>query len=279
MKEIEKQVQKEERSTADRTAAKKSAIEKTAIEKTAAVVLAAGRGKRMQSDTPKQYMLLNGRPLICYALKAFQDSFIDEIILVTEAGEEERCRQQIVEPFGFTKVTAITPGGSERYHSVANGLKAVSADCDYIFIHDGARPFVTEQILERALETVRLNRACVAAMPVKDTIRIADENAFSVSTPRRDRVWLMQTPQVFEAALIRTAYDKLLQEADRLAAEGIPVTDDAMAVETLVHHPVKLFAASYENIKITTPEDLITAEGFLKKNNPFHDPLYGTASI
>ena len=279
MKEIEKQVQKEERSTADRTAAKKSAIEKTAIEKTAAVVLAAGRGKRMQSDTPKQYMLLNGRPLICYALKAFQDSFIDEIILVTEAGEEERCRQQIVEPFGFTKVTAITPGGSERYHSVANGLKAVSADCDYIFIHDGARPFVTEQILERALETVRLNRACVAAMPVKDTIRIADENAFSVSTPRRDRVWLMQTPQVFEAALIRTAYDKLLQEADRLAAEGIPVTDDAMAVETLLHHPVKLFAASYENTKITTPEDLITAEGFLKKNNPFHDPLYGTASI
>ena len=238
-------------------------------EKTVAVVLAAGRGTRMHSDVPKQYMLLEGRPLICYALKVFQDSFIDEIVLVTEAGEEARCRQEIVEAFGFTKVTAVIAGGRERYHSVANGLKAVSADCDYIFIHDGARPFVTQDILERALETVREYQACVAAMPVKDTIRIADENAFSVSTPRRDRVWLMQTPQVFEASLIRTAYGRLQQEADRLAAEGIPVTDDAMAVETLLHHPIKLFPASYENIKITTPEDLITAEGFLEKNNPF----------
>lgn len=238
-------------------------------EKTAAVVLAAGRGTRMRSDVPKQYMLLDGRPLISYALKVFQDSFIDEIVLVTEAGEEERCRREIVEAFGFSRVTAIVAGGRERYHSVANGLNAVSSDCDYIFIHDGARPFVTGEILERALETARETRACVAAMPVKDTIRIADENAFSVSTPRRDRIWLMQTPQVFEASLIRTAYGRLIQEADRLASEGISVTDDAMAVETLLHHPVKLFPASYENIKITTPEDLITAAGFLKKRNPF----------
>lgn len=238
-------------------------------EKTAAVVLAAGRGRRMQSDIPKQYMLLNGRPLICYALKVFQDSFVDEIVLVTESGEEERCRKEIVEKFGFTKVAAIAAGGSERCFSVANGIKAVSSDCDYIFIHDGARPFVTEEILERGLETVQEYGACVAAMPAKDTIRIADENNFSVSTPRRDRVWLMQTPQIFEASLIRIAYDKLLQEADRLAAEGIPVTDDAMAVETLLHHPVRLFPASYENIKITTPEDLITAAGFLKKIDPF----------
>ena len=244
-------------------------------EKTAAVILAAGRGTRMHSDVPKQYMLLNGRPLICYALKVFQDSFVDEIVLVTEAGEEARCRREIVEAFGFSGVTAIVAGGRERYHSVANGLNAVSADCDYIFIHDGARPFVTQDILESALETVRETKACVAAMPVKDTIRIADENAFSVSTPRRDRVWLMQTPQVFEASLIRTAYAQLLQEADRLAAEGIQVTDDAMAVETFLHYPVKLFPASYENIKITTPEDLITAAGFLEK----HDPFTGRAPL
>ena len=97
--------------------------------KTAAVVLAAGRGKRMKSDVPKQYLLLNGRPLICYALKVFQDSFIDEIVLVTEAGEEERCRRQIVEPFGFSKVTAVAAGGSERYFSVANGLKIHVGQC------------------------------------------------------------------------------------------------------------------------------------------------------
>ena len=240
-------------------------------ERTAAVVLAAGRGKRMRSDVPKQYMLLNGRPLICYALKAFQDSFIDEIVLVVEAGEEERCRKEFLEPYGFSKVTAVTAGGKERYDSVANGLKKVSPDCGYIFIHDGARPFVTEEILKRALETVREHKACVAAMPVKDTIRIADENGFSLSTPRRDRVWLMQTPQVFEAGLIRAAYGRLLQEADSLAAQGIPITDDAMAVETLLHHPVRLFAASYENIKVTTPEDLITAQGFLKRIDPFRE--------
>ena len=244
-------------------------------EKTAAIVLAAGRGKRMQSDIPKQYMLLNGRPLICYALKTFQDSFIDEIVLVVEAGEEKRCRKEITEPFGFSKVTAITAGGKERYDSVSNGLKCVSSDCSYIFIHDGARPFVTEEILERALETVREHKACVAAMPVKDTIRIADENGFALSTPRRDRVWLMQTPQVFDSVLIRTAYDRLLQEADRLAGQGVPVTDDAMAVETLLHHPVRLFPASYENIKVTTPEDLITAQGFLKKIDPFREKLSG----
>lgn len=240
-------------------------------ERTAAVILAAGKGTRMESGIPKQYMLLKGRPLVSYALKVFQDSFIDEIVLVAEPGEEERCRREILEPFGFSKVTAVIPGGRERYHSVANGLRAVSTECDYIFIHDGARPFITQSILERALDTVRKYQACVAAMPVKDTIRIADENAFSVSTPRRDRVWLMQTPQVFEGSLIRTAYERLLQEADRLAAEGIPVTDDAMAVETLLHHPVKLFPASYENIKITTPEDLITAAGFLEKKDPFDE--------
>lgn len=237
-------------------------------EKTAAIVLAGGRGRRMNSQVPKQYLPLGGKPVLFYSLKAFQDSFVDEIILVAEEGEEENCRRQILEPYGFTKVKTIAAGGAERYHSVANGIRKVSSDCSYIFIHDGARPFLDQKILKEALEQVRLHHACVAAMPVKDTIKIADENGFSLSTPRRDRVWLMQTPQVFEASLIRQAYEKLPCELQRLQEEGIQITDDAMVVETLMHHPVRFFRASYENMKITTPEDLLIAEAILRKREP-----------
>ena len=148
---------------------------------------------------------------------------------------------------------------------MANGLEAVSQDCDYIYIHDGARPFVTQAIIKQALAEVRTHKACVAAMPVKDTIKIADEQDFAVSTPRRDLVWMMQTPQVFQASLIRGAYRKLLSEEKKLRSQGVQITDDAMVVETLLSHPVKLFRASYENIKITTPEDLLIADGILEK--------------
>lgn len=234
-------------------------------EKTAAVVLAAGKGKRMNSDIPKQYMLLRDKPVLYYSLKVFQESFVDEIVLVAEKGEEEFCRKEIVEKYGFTKVKHIAAGGTERYFSVANGLEAVSQDCDYIYIHDGARPFVTQAIIKEALAEVRTHKACVAAMPVKDTIKIADEQDFAVSTPRRDLVWMMQTPQVFQASLIRGAYHKLLSEEEKLRRQGIQITDDAMVVETLLSHPVKLFRASYENIKITTPEDLLIADGILEK--------------
>lgn len=234
-------------------------------EKTAAVVLAAGKGKRMNSDIPKQYMLLRDKPVLYYSLKVFQESFVDEIVLVAEKGEEEFCRKEIVEKYGFTKVKHIAAGGTERYFSVANGLEAVSQDCDYIYIHDGARPFVTQAIIKEALAEVRTHKACVAAMPVKDTIKIADEQDFAVSTPRRDLVWMMQTPQVFQASLIRGAYHKLLSKEEKLRRQGIQITDDAMVVETLLSHPVKLFRASYENIKITTPEDLLIADGILEK--------------
>ena len=222
-------------------------------EKTAAVVLAAGKGKRMNSDVPKQFMLLREKPVLYYSLQTFQDSFVDEIILVTEKGEEEYCRKEIVDKYHLTKVKHITAGGTERYFSA------------YIFIHDGARPFVTGQIINDALENVRVHKACVAAMPVKDTIKIADDQDFAVSTPRRDLVWMMQTPQVFQASLIREAYRRLIKEEEKLRTEGIQITDDAMAVETLLHQPVKLFRASYENIKITTPEDLVIADGILEK--------------
>lgn len=231
-------------------------------ERTTAIVLAAGRGKRMQSDIQKQYLLLKGKPLLYYALKVFQDSFIDEIVLVTGAGEEAYCKREIVERYRFTKVVSIVTGGEERYHSVANGLSAIS-EGGYVFIHDGARPFVNEIILRRAYDAVKEHKACVVGMPVKDTIKVVDENQFAIQTPNRERLWQMQTPQVFTTELAREAYSRLITGEQEIRKRGINVTDDAMVVETFMKHPVKLVEGTYENIKITTPEDLQIAETFL----------------
>ena len=226
-----------------------------------AIILAAGRGSRMHSKVPKQYMELAGKPVLYYSLAAFEASFIDEIVLVTGAGEEEYCRREIVERFGFSKVTNVIPGGAERCLSVYEGLKEAE-EADYVYIHDGARPFVDAGILEAARKCVLECKACAAGMPVKDTIKIADADGFVKQTPDRRFVWQIQTPQVFSYPLVREAYDRLLT-----GPKEYSVTDDAMVVELMLQHPVKLFAASYENIKITTPEDLQTAQAYLERGN------------
>lgn len=226
------------------------------MEKNVAIVLAAGQGKRMNSKVQKQYLLIKEKPVLYYTLKAFEESdLIAEIVLVTGKDETEYCRKEIVEKYDFKKVHKITVGGKERYHSVYQGLRAVE-DADYVLIHDGARPFVDAGIIERACAAVKVHQACVVGMPVKDTIKIADEEGFAKKTPDRRRIWQVQTPQTFSYPLIKEAYEKLLEEEP----EGI--TDDAMVVETMTDHKVKLVEGSYQNIKITTPEDLKIAEVF-----------------
>ncbi|MEY8325374.1 2-C-methyl-D-erythritol 4-phosphate cytidylyltransferase [Lachnospiraceae bacterium 54-11] len=234
-------------------------------ERTLAVVLAAGSGKRMGSKTKKQYMSIAGRPVIYYSLKTFQDSFIDEIVLVVSPGDTRFCQKEIVEKYGFDKVRHIVEGGKERYHSVAAGLNSVS-DFDYVFIHDGARPMVTAEILDRSLVCVRRYGACVAGVQVKDTIKIADGEGKISATPNRNFMWAVQTPQVFAYPLIKEAYTLLLSREEEILASGVAVTDDAMVVETLTGRTVKLVEGSYKNIKITTPEDIQIAEIFLKNS-------------
>lgn len=225
-----------------------------------AVVLAAGSGRRMGTKVQKQYLHLGDRPVLYHALKAFQDSGrINEIILVTGADQIVYCREEIVEKYDLSKVTAIVAGGKERSHSVWNGLLACKKE-GYVFIHDGARPFVTADIIERAYQEVLQHRACVAGMPVKDTIKIADEEGYIEHTPDRDFVWMIQTPQVFEAELLYTAYAKYMENADWNA------TDDAQVVERMMYEDVRLFPGSYENIKITTPEDLQIASVFYQNH-------------
>lgn len=231
--------------------------------RTTAVVLAAGQGKRMGSSVHKQYLLIKDRPVLYYSLKAFEDSIIDDIVLVVGEGEEDFCQKEIVDRYGFRKIRAIVCGGRERYHSVAYGIRSVTWECDYIFIHDGARPFVDEEIIKRVFDEVKQSRACVVGMPVKDTIKIADKKGFVADTPDRARTWQIQTPQVFEKTLIAAAYERLLAEEEKLSAEGVTVTDDAMVVEYFMKIPAKLVYGSYKNIKITTPEDLKIGETFV----------------
>lgn len=230
--------------------------------KVIAIVLAAGKGSRMKSDVHKQYLLIKERPVLYYSLKVFEESFVDEIVLVTGADEISYCKQEIVDKYGFTKVAKIVAGGKERYHSVFAGLQAAE-DCDYVFIHDGARPFVTYEILKRAYDMVKKEHACVVGMPVKDTIKIADTQGYAIDTPKRDLVWMVQTPQVFAYSLIKGAYTAFLNREQELAAQGLKMTDDAMVVESFTDTKIHLVEGSYENIKITTPEDLKIAEALL----------------
>ena len=222
-----------------------------------AVVLAAGSGSRMNTKTAKQYLLLNGKPLIYYALRQFQDSGVEKIVLVVAEGQEDYCRTEIVERYGFTKVCAIVPGGTERYLSVHAGLKALTG-VNYVLIHDGARPCVDQDILNRTMEAVAQCQACVVGMPVKDTIKIVDEQRMAKKTPDRRMLWQVQTPQAFSYVLIREACDAVVASGEQA------VTDDAQVLELACGRTCRLIEGSYRNIKVTTPEDLDIAEIFLK---------------
>ena len=224
-----------------------------------AIVLAGGSGKRMGTKVQKQYLEIMGSPVLVYSLQIFQESdIIDDIILVVGEGQIEYCREEIVDKYEITKVRRIVTGGKERFHSVWSGLQQID-ESGYVFIHDGARPFADHEILDRVYQAVKEHKACVVGMPVKDTIKIADSEGYALETPDRSRVWMVQTPQVFENRLVKQAYRKLIEDEHAFA------TDDAMVVETYTDYKVKLVQGSYENIKITTPEDLGIAEVFAIK--------------
>ena len=227
-------------------------------ERNTAIVLAAGQGKRMHSKVQKQFLEIQGYPVLYYSLRCFQESpLIQDIILVTGEESISYCKEEIVKKYGFTKVSAVIPGGKERYDSVYAGL-CECRDCEYVLIHDGARPFVTEEILKRGLQKVKETGACVIGMPSKDTVKLSDEEGYVKETPNRKCVWTIQTPQIFLYSLIREAHDSIRQK------DMSKITDDAMVVEQETGAKVALAEGSYQNIKITTPEDMKTAEAFLE---------------
>lgn len=227
-------------------------------EKHVAVVLAGGKGSRMGMDIPKQYIEVNGKMLICYTLDCFQRSFIDEIVVVAGQGEEDFFQKNIVEKYEYTKVTRIVPGGRERFHSVFNGLCAIE-QADYVYIHDGARCCIDDAILLRGRDFVKKYETAVAAMPVKDTIKMVSDGGIVTETLDRSVLWQIQTPQIFRFADIKYAYTQMMNGGN---AENI--TDDAMVMERYGKWNIHVFEGSYTNIKVTTPEDLEFIKNILK---------------
>jgi 2-C-methyl-D-erythritol 4-phosphate cytidylyltransferase len=219
--------------------------------KTGAVIAAAGTGSRM-GDVDKVFAPLAGQPLLAFVLTAFQDCpSVDEIVVVLARRNLEQGRR-LVRGHNWSKVVAVCSGGSKRQDSVREGLRRLT-DCDWVVIHDGARPCVDADLIERGLIAAREGGAAIAAVPVKDTIKIVSRRGLVQETPARQSLWIAQTPQVFRSDLISEAY---------LGADD-KVTDDATLVEQLGHR-VQVYMGSYRNVKVTTPEDLTVAEALLK---------------
>lgn len=236
-----------------------------------AILLAAGAGRRMRdvkSNVAKQYMIICGKPLIWYALQVFEAShIIDDVILVVGRGEVEYARVNVVEQYGFQKVDRIIEGGTERYLSVKKALRLVAEDDltrsnqdGYLFIHDSARPFITEKLIEDTYRGAQEEGASCAAVPVKDTIKMLGKRKVVEKTLDRKRLYAAQTPQVFFTPIIIEAYKMLEEREEELAEKDIVITDDAMVVETMLERPVKLVESYDENIKVTTPMDLEVAK-------------------
>lgn len=227
------------------------------MSKNYAVVVAAGRGKRMVANINKQFLRLKDKPVIYYSLNTFSNSnLIDGIIIVCAENEVDYCKKEIVEKYKIDKVLKVVAGGKERQNSVYNGLKAIS-DCEIVLIHDGARPFVTPEIIECGIKYAKLYGACTCGVIPKDTMKVKDEEGFSAGTPERNKLFSVQTPQCFKYSLITDCHEKL-------SKDYIGVTDDTTVVEHY-GHKVYLYEGSYENIKITTPEDLDIAEKIVEK--------------
>jgi 2-C-methyl-D-erythritol 4-phosphate cytidylyltransferase len=214
----------------------------------------------MGAGTNKQYLELAGRPVLARTLEVFeQHPLIDSIIIIVSPQELTFCKEEIVARGQFRKVAAVIAGGAERQDSVYHGLQACPArDDDLILIHDGARPLINAQIIDRVVASVRQHGACLAAVPVKDTVKSVRDGCV-VETPERETLWLAQTPQAFRYRLIRSAHD-------RAFASGIRGTDDAQLVE-LSGGSVRVVSGDYRNLKITTPDDLLLAERLLADEN------------
>lgn len=231
-----------------------------------AIVLSAGSGRRMGTEVKKQYLLICSKPIIWHTLRAFEMSDVDEVILVV-GRDDIATTEKIIEDGNFAKVKKIVEGGKERQDSVYNGLKETD-NSEYVLIHDGARPLITPEMVNRCIEEVKAQKAIVAAVPVKDTIKIVDNDNKVVDTPDRKTLWSIQTPQAFSYELIRGAFDKMIASEVK-----VMVTDDAMVVEKYSDQKVSVVMGEYTNIKITTPEDIILAEKILKKFEKSVDTL------
>lgn len=226
------------------------------------IIAAAGMSNRMGSKINKQFISIDNKPILAYTIEKFEScNYVDEIIVVAKDEEIEYCKREIVRKYGFNKVFKVVRGGKTRQDSAYNGLLALDEKADIVLIHDGARPFVKKENIIDGIKGVLEYDACVIGVPVKDTIKVVNSSNDVDKTPNRDKIWAAQTPQCFKHNIIMEAYKKAIRD-------GFIGTDDSMLVERIGYN-VKMVMGSYENIKITTPEDLIVAESFLKDKDYF----------
>jgi 2-C-methyl-D-erythritol 4-phosphate cytidylyltransferase len=225
--------------------------------KTAAVIVSAGKGHRLPGEKKKQFLSLEGKPILCHTLDPFEACpSIDFIHLVVGREDMTYTLREIVEAYGYRKISQIVPGGKLRQESVKNGIDTLSSEVDIVAIHDGVRPFVTQRMIEESIQGARQFKAVVLAMPVKETIKRVGPDRTVLKTLDRESLWQIQTPQTFQLDLIRQALHKATED-------GFIGTDDASLVER-IGGKVHILPGSYTNIKITTPEDLILGHLILK---------------
>ena len=220
------------------------------------VIVAAGTGSRMNMGINKQFIKLEGKEIIAYTIEKFyNNSNIEDIVVVVKEDESEFFKKEILDKYNFKNVK-IAYGGKERQDSVYNGLKLLDEKCDVVLIHDGARPFVSDKIIDKSIEEAKEHKAIVVGVPVKDTIKVIDNDKNIVDTPNRSVLWAVQTPQTFDYNILIDAY----KDAFKNKFYG---TDDAMLVER-IGYKVKMLEGSYNNIKITTQEDLNVGSQILR---------------
>jgi 2-C-methyl-D-erythritol 4-phosphate cytidylyltransferase len=226
--------------------------------KTAAIIPAAGSSKRMQNNISKQYLLLDGIPVLARTLGVFQRSpEIDEIFLIVPKRDVEFVRNGIVDRYGMSKVSKILAGGKERQDSVRNGINALGNDHDIVVIHDGVRPFISQELVHTAILEASRAQAVTVGVPVKDTVKSIDRHGIVAETLNRKHLWLTQTPQAFERDIIRKAYEAAYRD-------NYYGTDDASLVER-IGVKVMMIRGSYDNIKITTQDDIMLAEILIRR--------------
>jgi 2-C-methyl-D-erythritol 4-phosphate cytidylyltransferase len=235
-----------------------------------AVIVSAGKGLRFMEGKKKQFHFLEGRPIVAHTLDKFETCpLIRSILLVVGQEDMDYCLKEIVEKYKFQKVSQVVPGGKRRQESVKNGIEALPKDADIVAIHDGVRPFVTKAMIEDSIHFAARYGAVILAMPLKDTIKMSNPDGTVLKTLDRESLWQVQTPQTFQVNVIKEAYYKA-------AEDGFIGTDDASLVERL-GGKVHILPGSYTNIKITTPEDLLLANLFLRMNTLTNEEPAGGA--
>ncbi|WP_027339565.1 2-C-methyl-D-erythritol 4-phosphate cytidylyltransferase [Halonatronum saccharophilum] len=224
--------------------------------KVSVIIPAAGTGSRMKADKNKQFLTLGGKEILAHTIAKFIDCDIYEIIVVTKEDELNYCKKEIIKRYSFNNVRLVK-GGLTRQESVYNGLQSVSLESEIILIHDGARPLIKESQIQNIIASVKDYGAVAFGVPLKDTVKVVDEDKKILNTPKRDSLVAIQTPQAFNKEMIIKAYRKAKED-------GFLGTDSSSLVER-AGGEVRVLDGSYENIKITTPEDLYFAQRTLSR--------------